>query len=108
MAAIDINIEAVMTAHILLPRIDNQYPASLSEKTVTEILKEQLNFNGIAVTDDLTMGAISNYFPIEQAVVQAVKAGNDLLLVCHDVKTQYSALEGLMRQWKAGRLQRNG
>ena len=55
-----------------------------------------MNFNGIAVTDDLTMGAISNYFPIEQAVVQAVKAGNDLLLVCHDVKTQYSALEGLI------------
>lgn len=104
MAAIDINIEAVMTAHILLPRIDNQYPASLSEKTVTEILKEQLNFNGIAVTDDLTMGAISNYFPIEQAVVQAVKAGNDLLLVCHDVKTQYSALEGLIEAVESGEI----
>ncbi|NLZ38884.1 MAG: beta-N-acetylhexosaminidase [Firmicutes bacterium] len=89
------NIDAIMIAHILLPKIDPQYPASLSKKIITDLLKERLNFKGLVVTDDLTMGAIVENYSLEEAAVQALKAGSDLLLVCHDVQGQFKVLEAI-------------
>src|SRR5699024_11824590 len=69
--AIDAGIEMVMVAHMLLPQIDNEFPASLSEKVITGILRKQLNFDGVVITDDLTMQAISDHYDLGQAAVES-------------------------------------
>ncbi|MEK7645078.1 MAG: glycoside hydrolase family 3 N-terminal domain-containing protein [Patescibacteria group bacterium] len=69
----------VMTAHVFFPKIDSTYPATLSP-TFIEILRTQDNFEGVIITDDMNMGAITKKFGVEEAAVQAVKAGNDILL----------------------------
>ncbi|SIS58948.1 beta-N-acetylhexosaminidase [Salimicrobium flavidum] len=82
--AIEEGADVTMIAHILLPQIDQNYPASMSEEVITGILREDYDFDGVVITDDLTMGAITNQYSIADAAVQSVKAGGDLLLVAHD------------------------
>ncbi|WP_431801520.1 beta-N-acetylhexosaminidase [Halobacillus andaensis] len=73
-----------MIAHILLPQIDKVYPASMSKEVITGMLREGYNFDGVVITDDLTMGAITDHYNVADAAVETVKAGGDLLLVAHD------------------------
>lgn len=73
-----------MVAHILLPKIDDNYPASMSKEVITGILREDYDFDGVVITDDLTMEAITDHYNIADAAVQTVKAGGDLLLVAHN------------------------
>jgi beta-N-acetylhexosaminidase len=82
--AISEGADVSMIAHILLPKIDKSYPASMSKEVITGILREDLNFNGVVITDDLTMGAITEHYNVAEAAVQTVKAGGDLLLVAHN------------------------
>ena len=70
--------------------MDKNYPASLSEN-VHKIIRNQLNFNGVIMTDDLIMDAITEFTGDESAAVIATKAGNDLLC-CSSVDTQYPAV----------------
>lgn len=70
----------VMLGHLFNANIDPDYPSSLSRKTVTGLLREQLGFNGVIVTDDMQMGAITDQYGLEQAVRLAVLAGVDLLV----------------------------
>jgi len=72
---------AVMTAHIINRNLDeNGYPATLSKKIITGILREALNFQGVVVTDALEMGAIRNYYSLEDVVYRSIDAGNDILV----------------------------
>lgn len=81
-SAADNGIDMVMVAHISVPNvIGDNTPCSLSYKMITGVLKEQLGFKGLIVTDALNMGAIANQYASETAAVMAVKAGNDLLLM---------------------------
>lgn len=73
-------IDFVMTGHIAIPEIDDDIPASLSKKIVTDMLKGELGFNGIIVTDALNMGAITKYYDADEAVIMAINAGNDMIL----------------------------
>lgn len=82
-SAIENNVPAIMAAHILCTELDSQYPSSLSYNTVTFLLREEMGFDGVVFTDDLTMGAITEQYSLEQAGVLAVKAGCDILSVCH-------------------------
>ncbi|WP_181348036.1 beta-N-acetylhexosaminidase [Thalassobacillus sp. CUG 92003] len=82
--AISEGADVSMIAHILLPQIDGNYPASMSREVITGMLREDLNFDGVVITDDLTMGAITDHYNIADAAVQTVKAGGDLLLVAHN------------------------
>ena len=86
-ALIDAGIESVMVAHLSVPAIDNRpkYATSLSSKAVHDLLKRDLGFKGITVTDALDMQAISNYFPEGEANVQAILAGNDMLCLPGDI-----------------------
>jgi beta-N-acetylhexosaminidase len=70
----------VMVTHILNPQLDPNLPTSLSPNVVTGILRKQLNFKGVIISDTLWMGGISNTYSLAQAAVLAVKAGTDLLL----------------------------
>ena len=86
-ALIDAGIESVMVAHLSVPAIDNaeKRPTSLSAKAVNGVLKTDLGFKGISVTDALDMKAISNYYPEGEANVQAILAGHDMLCLPGDI-----------------------
>ena len=80
-ALIDAGVESIMVAHLSVPAIDDRpkYATSLSPKAVNGLLKKELGFKGISVTDAMDMKAIANYFPQGEANVQAILAGNDML-----------------------------
>lgn len=82
--AIEEGADAVMVAHILFPQIDEQYPSSLSPAVVTGQLREKLGFEGVILTDDLTMGAIAKRYGIGEASVLSVQAGTDIVLIAHE------------------------
>ena len=81
--------ECILFSHNIVSCIDSEYPASLS-KEVHNLLRNQLGFDGVIMTDDLSMGAITDYTGTENAAVLAIKSGNDLLC-CSDVEEQYPA-----------------
>lgn len=76
---------AVMIAHVLFPAIDGNNPASLSPALVNGILRNKMTYEGLVLTDDLCMGAITQVLPPEKACVTALRAGCDLPLLCHEV-----------------------
>lgn len=79
-------IDCVMTCHSNYTAYDPdrpRWPASLSHNICTKLLRDQLGFDGLAMTDDLDMGAILNEVTFEQAIQEAVRAGNDLVMICH-------------------------
>jgi beta-N-acetylhexosaminidase len=71
--------DAVMTAHVFNAQLDPTYPATLSQKTITGVLREELGYDGVVITDDMNMGAITDQYGFEQAAVLAVQAGADML-----------------------------
>jgi beta-N-acetylhexosaminidase len=73
--------EALMTAHIYNARLDEQYPATLSNRTITGLLRGEMGYNGIVMTDDLQMKAITSHYSYPQAVELAVRAGADILTI---------------------------
>ena len=95
---------AVMVAHILLSQVDPDYPSSLSPKVVTGLLREEMGFDGVVCTDDLTMGAVSNTYGMGEAAVLAVEAGCDLLLVCHGADNLTAARDALLEAVDSGRI----
>ena len=80
-AAIAADVAAIMSAHILYPVLDGDTPATLSHPILTRLLREQLNFNGLIITDDLEMQAINAQYEIGNAAVLAIHAGADMVLV---------------------------
>lgn len=77
---IDSNLaDAVMTAHIFNARLDSTYPATLSKPTITGILRNQLGFDGVVISDDLMMGAIRDEYGLKTTIKQALHAGVDIL-----------------------------
>lgn len=86
-ALIEAGVESIMVAHLSVPSIDDRpkYATSLSPKAVNDLLKKELGFKGISVTDAMDMKAIANYFPQGEANVQAILAGNDMLCLPGEV-----------------------
>ena len=80
-AAIDNGVESIMTGHIIVEAIDNENLATLSYKVITELLRENLGFDGVIISDALDMGPIIAYYAPEDAAVRAIKAGVDVLMV---------------------------
>ena len=92
-------LDSVMTCHSNYTAYDpdrGRWPASLSHNIVTKLLRDQLGFEGLAMTDDLDMGAILNEVTFEQAIQEAVRAGNDLVMICHRLEMVELAHQHLM------------
>ncbi|MBU0675074.1 MAG: beta-N-acetylhexosaminidase [Proteobacteria bacterium] len=83
-AAIRAEVAAIMTSHTIHPGLDSELPATLSHSILTELLRGELGYNGLIITDDLEMGAIANEKKVAEAAVMAFNAGADLLLICKD------------------------
>lgn len=73
--------DTVMVAHVFNKRIDAKYPATLSHKTVNGLLRKKLGFDGVVITDDLQMGAISKKYGLRKTLSLAINAGDDMLLI---------------------------
>ena len=73
-------LDMVMSAHVMNSHLDSKYPASLSQKMITSLLRDTIGFNGVVVSDDLQMGAIQKQFSLEETINLAVDAGVDILL----------------------------
>lgn len=82
--AIDNGADVVMVSHILMSQIDPEYPASMSSIVINDILRDKLKFEGVVITDDMTMGAIEKNYNIGDAAVRSIKAGTDIILVGHN------------------------
>lgn len=102
--AINNQADAVMVAHILLPQIDPQYPSSMSKTIITHLLREDLNFTGVVMTDDLTMGAILKNYDIKEAAIASILAGTDILLVCHQFNNVTYVMNGIKEAVEKGTL----
>ncbi|MEO3944334.1 beta-N-acetylhexosaminidase [Gorillibacterium sp. CAU 1737] len=103
-AAIEQGADAVMVAHILLPQLDKTHPASFSKEVIDGLLRKQLGFDGVVFTDDMTMGAVAENYDLADAAVQAVLAGGDIVLVCHDADKETLVLDALKQAVVSGKI----
>lgn len=104
-AAIEADVASIMTAHILVPAIDDQRPATLSPRLIDGVLKRELGYRGLVVTDDLDMKAISARYGTPEAVVAAIAAGCDAVLLCGaDQAVQAAAIEAVIHAVEDGTL----
>ena len=96
------NTQAMMVGHILLKQIDSANPSSLSKKIITEILRNKYGFNGVVITDDMQMGALTENFGISEAAVKAIAAGNDILIYSGEPEEQAQAYNAIISAVKNG------
>lgn len=94
---------AAMTSHCVYSKWDDR-PATLSKRILTGLLRDELRFDGILITDDMEMGAIARYHKGTDAAVAAFEAGADVILICRDPKLQESAIDAIVRAVKSGQI----
>lgn len=90
-AAFDAGADALMTAHIIVEAVDSELPATLSRPVLTDLLRDQMGFDGVVVTDSMTMDAITDRWGDEEAALLAAQAGADVLMI----RSSYEVLEGI-------------
>ena len=103
-AAIENSVDAIMIAHILLPKLDAENPASFSKAVITDLLRTGMNFNGVVITDDFTMGAIEKNYDMGGAAVKSIQAGADIVLVCHGFDKQETVIKALLAAAQTGQI----
>lgn len=92
----DPNDYFILVSHLKYLALDEEYPASLSSKIMTDLLRNELGYKGIIITDDMEMGAVANHNDFRSIGVNAVKAGADIVLVCHEYEHQQEVYLGLL------------
>jgi beta-N-acetylhexosaminidase len=99
-------LTAIMVGHGHYPAFDGAKPrpASLSPTIITDLLRKELGFSGLVLTDDMEMGAISEMISFEDAVIKAFQAGADMMLVCHTAEKALAANEALAKAIESGRI----
>ncbi len=97
-------VDLVQSANAIYPTLDPEQPAMLSSRLVTDLLRRELGFNGVVLTEDLSSPAVLSSLSIEEAVVRAVQAGNDLALVMHDYDLHKRAYRGFKLALENGRI----
>ena len=101
--AIAAGVPLIMTSHICYPQLDEQWPATLSPRILTDLLRQQLGFTGVILTDSMNMGAMRRHYDPVEAAVQALRAGADMVMLSEEhyenENTDYKAIQ---RQTIAG------
>lgn len=100
--AIKSGADMVMIAHLLLPKLDPDHPSSFSKAVIHDLLREELGYEGVIVSDDMTMGAITENYSIEQAAVEFIEAGGNIVLVGHDYEKEESVIRAITEAVKQG------
>jgi beta-N-acetylhexosaminidase len=101
-AAIDAGVKAIMTGHSVYPAYDDKYPTTLSEKILTGLLREELGFKGVIVSDAIGMAAILKKWPLPQACAMAIKAGCDTILLKADDESRSQCFFGVLEAVRTG------
>jgi beta-N-acetylhexosaminidase len=102
-AAIASGVPTIMTAHILLPKIDPENPASLSRTILDGVLRRRMGFGGVIFADDLGMGAIAKRCGPGEAALQSLRAGTDIAMLCHDWSAVAPAIAAVRKAHEEGR-----
>jgi beta-N-acetylhexosaminidase len=104
-AVIESEIPAIMTAHILFPEIEtNQLPGTMSKKIVKDLLKEQMGYKGLVVSDCMEMQAIQKFYGTVEGVKKAMIAGVDLIFISHTAKLAREASDSLVKAFESGEM----
>ena len=103
--AIRAGVAFIMTAHVLVPSLDEEKPATLSPRVVRALLREELDYDGVILSDDLEMKAIAKTYSVPDAAVHAIAAGCDGVLICSgEIEPQVEALEALVHAVEDNRI----
>ena len=94
----------MMVTHIKYPAYDKEKPASLSKVIIEDLLREKLGYKGIVITDDMEMGAVKNYFSFKDMGKEAILAGVDIVLVCHEHPHQLEVYNGIIEAVNKGEI----
>lgn len=89
-------VSSVMSSHVVYEAWDNEYPATMSKPIIDGLLRRELGFDGLVISDDLEMKAIVNHYGVNPAVVKATAAGVDCLLACHSADVMHGAIDALI------------
>jgi len=100
----DADPAAVMTSHVVVRGLDPDLPATFSRRAVTGLLREELRFRGLVVSDDLEMGAVVEHWGVADAAERALAAGHDVVPICHTPERQLEAARHLDGALRTGRL----
>lgn len=96
-AAIEAGIPSIMTGHLVAPHLDPELPASISPTITTGILRGEMGFKGVVVTDDLMMAGIADYMPVGEAAVASIAAGADMIIISRGPAKQRECLDALKK-----------
>ncbi|WP_422657121.1 beta-N-acetylhexosaminidase [Paenibacillus sp. EC2-1] len=103
--AIDQGADVVMVAHLLMSKIDPKTPASYSKPIITGLLREQLGYKGVVITDDMTMGAVDNgKIELGEIAIRSVLAGSNIVLVGHEYDKEETVVKALLKAVKSKRI----
>jgi beta-N-acetylhexosaminidase len=102
--AIQEGADVVMIAHLLMPKLDPEHPASFSKAVIDDLLRQELGYEGTVISDDMTMGAIVEHYDIGDAAVQFVQAGGNIVLVGHDEEKEKQVIQALRDAVSSGTL----
>lgn len=94
----------ILVSHLKYLALDEEYPASLSSKIMTDLLRNKLGYKGIIITDDMEMGAVANHNDFRSIGVDSVKAGADIVLICHEYEHEQDIYMGILDAVKAGEI----
>ena len=94
--AIEKQVDGIMLSHIIYDGLDSEWPASLSRRICTDLLRIRLGFEGVVITDDLDMGAIAENFDILTAIDRIMVAEVDIALICHSMEKMEAAYEKML------------
>jgi len=103
-AAIDAGVKAIMTGHSVYPAYDDKFPTTLSEKLLTGLLRNELGFDGVIVSDAIGMAAILKQWPLPRACALAIKAGCDTILLKADDESRSQCFFGIKQAVEKGEL----
>lgn len=100
--AIDEGADVVMVAHLLMKNIDPDTPSSYSKPVINDLLREEMGFKGVVITDDMTMGAISGSTDVGEASVKSVVAGSNMILIGHEYEMEEAVIQALTEAAHSG------
>ncbi len=103
-SAIDQGVSSIMTSHAIYPAMEPGLPATLSKKVLTTRLRDRLGFQGLIITDDLEMGAISKEWGTAEGAALSFEAGADILLICQDQNMVLEGIEAIKERLLQGKV----
>lgn len=105
-AAVDAGVASIMSAHVIMKPLDEKYPATLSANVLDGILRKRFGFDGVIYTDDFEMKAIADHYGFEESIVMGIRAGCDVILICHTPEQQRKGIETAIKAVERGEIPR--